>query len=249
MTDLTKEQRVERRQRALSLIEAELRATLDTWHQTPPRLDWAAAIALGALGDLAAEILVDGTMSERLPTDVVEARLNHLIDRARRGALLPEEADRFTTELRDLVRRLEDEEDTSCRLLAQRQEMAEERHTWEKRGDKAEAAIERVRKLATQWAVLRTYGGAAYELRKALDEKPAKTTSLAHQSTEQQASDLAGVDEPALGQPQQPTSISPTAALLATNCDACRHTLNWHRNDVGCTVPLCVCSQFQQPTA
>ncbi|MFD5875671.1 hypothetical protein [Streptomyces sp. NPDC060322] len=50
-------------------------------------------------------------MTERLPTDVVEARLNHLIDRARRGALLPDEADRFTTELRDLVRRLEDTED------------------------------------------------------------------------------------------------------------------------------------------
>ncbi|MFF3128649.1 hypothetical protein ACFVRD_41790 [Streptomyces sp. NPDC057908] len=83
----------------------------------------------------------------------------------------------------------------------------------------AEAAIERARKLATQWAVLRAYGSAATELRTAL------------------------------GQPQQPTSISPTAALLATDCDACRHTLNWHRNDVGCTVPLCVCSQFQQPTA
>ncbi|MFD4855089.1 hypothetical protein [Streptomyces atratus] len=66
MTDLTKEQREERRQRALSLIEAELRATLDTWHQTPPRLDWAAAIALDALGDLAAEILVDGTMMRSL---------------------------------------------------------------------------------------------------------------------------------------------------------------------------------------
>lgn len=51
------------------------------------------------------------TDTDRMPSDVVEARLNHLIDRARRGALLPEEADRFTTELRNLVRRLEDEED------------------------------------------------------------------------------------------------------------------------------------------
>lgn len=51
------------------------------------------------------------TQPERLPTDVVEARLNHLIDRARRNRLLHEEADRFTTELRDLVRRMEDTED------------------------------------------------------------------------------------------------------------------------------------------
>ncbi|NUS76685.1 MAG: hypothetical protein HOV70_10860 [Streptomyces sp.] len=54
-----------------------------------------------------------------LPTDVVEARLNHLIDRARRGRLLHEEADRFTTELRDLVRRMEDTEDERDRLAAE----------------------------------------------------------------------------------------------------------------------------------
>ncbi|WP_405695226.1 hypothetical protein OHA99_09300 [Streptomyces coelicoflavus] len=37
--------------------------------------------------------------------------------------------------------------------------------------------------------------------------------------------------------------------LLATPCDACDHTLNWHRNDVGCTVPRCVCGRFQEPAA
>ncbi|MFD4795972.1 hypothetical protein [Streptomyces anulatus] len=37
------------------------------------------------------------------------------------------------------------------------------------------------------------------------------------------------------------------AATLATPCDACDHTLNWHRNDVGCTVPRCVCGRFQDP--
>ena len=58
------------------------------------------------------------TEQPRLPSDVVEARLNHLIDRARRCALLPEEADRFTTELRDLVRRLEDTEDDRDRANA-----------------------------------------------------------------------------------------------------------------------------------
>ncbi|WP_046505939.1 hypothetical protein [Streptomyces odonnellii] len=37
--------------------------------------------------------------------------------------------------------------------------------------ERAEAAIARARKLATQWAVLRTHGGAAYELRKVLDQE------------------------------------------------------------------------------
>ncbi|MFH9765135.1 hypothetical protein ACH4N4_30620 [Streptomyces microflavus] len=59
------------------------------------------------------------TQPERLPTDVVEARLNHLIDRARRNRLLHEEADRFTTELRDLVRRMEDTEDERDRLATE----------------------------------------------------------------------------------------------------------------------------------
>ncbi|MFF6904546.1 hypothetical protein ACFY9Q_01220 [Streptomyces sp. NPDC012389] len=81
------------------------------------------------------------TQPGRLPTDDVEARLNHLIDRARRGRLLHEEADRFTTELRDLVRRLEDEEDASHRLFVQRQEMAAERYAWQERGDRAEARV------------------------------------------------------------------------------------------------------------
>lgn len=40
------------------------------------------------------------------------------------------------------------------------------------------------------------------------------------------------------------------AAYLATPCDTCEHTLNWHRNDVGCTVAGCVCSRFtEEPTA
>lgn len=42
-------------------------------------------------------------------------------------------------------------------------------------------------------------------------------------------------------------NASPTALLLATPCDACEHTLNWHTNYAGCTVPLCVCGRFQPP--
>jgi hypothetical protein len=50
------------------------------------------------------------------------------------------------------------------------------------------------------------------------------------------------------GEAQQPeTQAEAQGALLATRCDACRHTLNWHRNDVGCTVVLCVCGRFQAP--
>lgn len=37
------------------------------------------------------------------------------------------------------------------------------------------------------------------------------------------------------------------AVFLSSRCDACQHTLNWHRNDVGCTVALCVCGRFQPP--
>lgn len=100
------------------------------------------------------------TQPERLPTDVVEARLNHLIDRARRGRLLHEEADRFTTELRDLVRRLEDEEDATRHLLTQRQEMAAERHTWQERGDQAERMARdlapQVERLTTAYVELTT---------------------------------------------------------------------------------------------
>lgn len=44
-------------------------------------------------------------------------------------------------------------------------------------------------------------------------------------------------------------ATSPMTVYLSTPCDACHHTLNWHRNDVGCTVPLCVCGRFQEPAA
>ncbi|MFJ8446860.1 hypothetical protein [[Kitasatospora] papulosa] len=64
--DLTAEQREQRWTQAHNAIETGLRDRLDTWYQTPPRLDWAADAAMDALGDLAAEILVDGTMLRSL---------------------------------------------------------------------------------------------------------------------------------------------------------------------------------------
>lgn len=37
---------------------------------------------------------------------------------------------------------------------------------------------------------------------------------------------------------------SPTAALLASACDTCGHTLSGHRNKDGCRLPRCVCGAF-----
>lgn len=45
----------------------------------------------------------------------------------------------------------------------------------------------------------------------------------------------------------QAVTVSPTAALLASRCDTCLHTLNRHSNYAGCTVVLCVCGRFQPP--
>jgi hypothetical protein len=55
--------------------------------------------------------------------------------------------------------------------------------------------------------------------------------------------------QPAVG--AQPKEADDTAAdvLLASRCDACRHTLNRHTNHGACTVVLCVCGTFQPPAA
>ncbi|MFF2671719.1 hypothetical protein ACFVTT_23400, partial [Streptomyces niveus] len=59
----------------------------------------------------------------------------------------------------------------------------------------------------------------------------------------------AGQDDEAAGsggQTEDGAQPKPTAAaLLATPCDACRHTLNWHDNQAGCTVARCVCGRWQ----
>lgn len=61
-----------------------------------------------------------------------------------------------------------------------------------------------------------------------------------------------GANEPAAGARQdeaqsQEAEVSPTEALLATRCDACRHTLKRHHQHGACTVVLCVCGTFQYP--
>ncbi|MGW1219495.1 hypothetical protein ACWD6O_34495 [Streptomyces californicus] len=68
LADLTEEQRDARRTRARNLIEERLTDTWPAWRRPgrKPNLPLAADIALDALGDLAAEILVDGTMMRAL---------------------------------------------------------------------------------------------------------------------------------------------------------------------------------------
>ncbi|MFI1728213.1 hypothetical protein ACH40E_03025 [Streptomyces acidicola] len=60
------------------------------------------------------------------------------------------------------------------------------------------------------------------------DEDQAAVTSLRRMAAEAAARGVAAET------PQPETA----AALLSTRCDACQHTLNWHRNDVGCTADL-----------
>ncbi|MDK1473687.1 hypothetical protein QNO07_09665 [Streptomyces sp. 549] len=59
------------------------------------------------------------------------------------------------------------------------------------------------------------------------------------------------VEQPVVAEDTAPSPVQQLVArqradvYLSTPCDACHHTLNWHRNDVGCTV--CVCGRFQAP--
>ncbi|MFJ2438435.1 hypothetical protein ACIOWM_35030 [Streptomyces anulatus] len=64
LAELSEEQREARRTRARNVIEERLTETWPAWRRPgrKPNLPLAAGIALDALGDLAAEILVDGTM-------------------------------------------------------------------------------------------------------------------------------------------------------------------------------------------
>jgi hypothetical protein len=67
-TELTEDQREHRRQQARNAIEARLSETRKAWAPALRRPDTAliASLAMDALGDLAAEILTDGTMMRAL---------------------------------------------------------------------------------------------------------------------------------------------------------------------------------------
>jgi hypothetical protein len=68
MSDLTEAQREQRRTRARDAIEARLRETWSAWRNRgrKPNFSLASDLALDSLGDLATEILVDGTMMRAL---------------------------------------------------------------------------------------------------------------------------------------------------------------------------------------
>ncbi|MEU2134956.1 hypothetical protein [Streptomyces sp. NPDC018352] len=192
-------------------------------------------------------------------------QLLHLVDRARRGVLLPAELDALAAgihaladsavqaeqmteaittaaaHLTTLVGKRSEKAEKDATAQRQRAKIAEaELHVlrsglrangadptqiqnlwaqirmrnkqWreaKKRAERAEAATARVRALATRWAVLRSYGGAAYELRNALDEKPDETTPFVHQRPEPQLSDSTGMGGPALDEQQPTTTTSP----------------------------------------
>lgn len=68
MRELTETQREQRRQQARDIMATRLRETWPAWRRPArtPNFSLAADIALDSLGDLAAEILVDGTMMRAL---------------------------------------------------------------------------------------------------------------------------------------------------------------------------------------
>lgn len=77
-------------------------------------------------------------------------------------------------------RRADNAEEGERRMLAQRQEMAEERYIWQERGDRAEAAITRVRAIAG-WAI---NGWSDLSPQKVLDAIDTENAPAATQATE-----------------------------------------------------------------
>ncbi len=95
----------------------------------------AVLAVLPATTDQTAERYRTAWHSARRRASVLSAELT------RRAPLLGE----YATEIERLRGALEGERDASRRLLAQRQEMADERYAWQQRGDRAEAEVERLR--------------------------------------------------------------------------------------------------------
>jgi hypothetical protein len=93
------------------------------------------------------------------------------------------------------------------------------------------------------------------ELRRMTDE--AGTHGLDHPDCETRDYRTCTLSCPIHGEPNEtaagrvaadtPPAETQAAVLLSTRCDTCQHTLNWHRNDLGCTVTRCVCGRFQPP--
>ncbi|WP_329615639.1 hypothetical protein OG244_23280 [Streptomyces brevispora] len=110
--------------------------------------------------------------TEHPMTEPTRAQLLHLAARARDGRALPAEHDQLAAGINALYAALTDADEDAAEAREHNERTCEAAT----RADRAEAAIERVRQLATQWAVLRTYGSAATELRAALDQAQQTTT-------------------------------------------------------------------------
>lgn len=126
-----------------------------------------------------------------------------------------------------------------------------------RRAERAEAAMERVRSVLESEAVV---GRSALDYRgliasalmagEAQQPETQAQSGCAHRGPHPGFTcDEVDASQPYFNVRWDNEQAEAQGALLATRCDACRHTLNWHRNDVGCTVALCVCSRFQPPTA
>ncbi|MFD5058232.1 hypothetical protein [Streptomyces sp. NPDC058394] len=96
--------------------------------------------------------------------------LHHLLNRALDGVVLHGESDRLRELVRQLEKRAEQADADRNRVQQRACSTAETLRHAKARLSELEAAIERARKLATQWAILRAYGGAATQLRAALDQ-------------------------------------------------------------------------------
>ncbi|MFG2826076.1 hypothetical protein ACGFWI_01115 [Streptomyces sp. NPDC048434] len=77
--------------------------------------------------------------------------LGTLLSRMVRGALLEAERPLLREHVEHLLADRSRSEHAACRLMEQRQEMAEERYAWQERGRKAEAALTRLDQMATAW--------------------------------------------------------------------------------------------------
>ena len=134
----------------------------DRWADEPAPAAVSAAVA--PLTDRAADEVDADTVANRaaqvITTMGAEIReLKHSRDRYRtawlsawhRAGVLSAEVTRrapllgkYAAEIERLRAELESERDISRRLLAQRQEMAEERYAWQQRGDRAETELRRM---------------------------------------------------------------------------------------------------------
>ncbi|MFJ9037436.1 hypothetical protein ACIRF8_12715 [Streptomyces sp. NPDC102406] len=109
-------------------------------------------------------------MTDRIPLDAMTSnQLDALYDRA-------EQAETRITQTEEL---LSVAHETSNRSETERVRAVH-------RAELTEAAVERARQLASRWAVLRAYGGAATELRAALGEQPgARDRHVAEEHTKE----------------------------------------------------------------